>query len=293
VKDASTGTADVVNIVTNQDGNLSAGTVTIANVETVNITADDKVVDASGAYDEFGNGIADGKDDNNSAQSISLTADTAATVNVAGSADVTLDLVSSSVVTAVNASTMTGKFELVADGKSTGTTVTGGAGADTLTAYGSNDVLIGGAGNDKLTATSLTTLTGGAGNDTFVLPAAVAATEYSTITDLSAGDVIDTAATTFATSKIVLASNSTFAQYLDAAVNAASSVTSDVGSAVNGQWFQFNGDTFLVIDGYTDSSTDTDNAGYLATEDSVIAITGLVNLSTAVFNATTGDLTIA
>ena len=283
VKDASTGTADVITVAMSQDGSLDAGSFTANNVETVNITADDKVVDVTGAKDEFGADIADGKDDTNSVQTLALTADKATTVNVSGSADLTLDLVSSSAVSVVNAADMTGKFTLVADGKSTGTTVTGGSGVDTLTADGSYDVLIGGAGNDILKAANLSTLTGGEGNDTFSF-AAVDATLYSTITDLSAGDVIDLATGSgFTTAKVSLATSATFAQYLDAAIVAAAAGATTIGAA----WFQFGGDTYIVSEAVT-TSGNTYGSG-----DGVISITGLVDLSTALFNGTTGDLTIA
>jgi len=283
VTDAATGTADVINVAMSTDGSLNAGKFTAANVETVNISADDKFVDTTGAVNEFGAAIADGKDDTNAAQTLALVADKATTVNLTGSADLTLDLVSSSLVTTVNATAMTGNLTLVADGKSTGTTVTGGAGDDTLTADGSGDVLIGGAGKDKLAATTLSTLTGGEGNDTFSF-AAVDAAQYSTITDLSAGDVIDLATGSgFTSSKVSLAGAASFAQYLDAAIVAAVAGATTKGAA----WFQFGGDTYLVAEAVTGSG-DTYGSG-----DAVIAITGLIDLSKAAFNATTGDLTIA
>ncbi len=284
VLDASTGTADIINIATDLDGDTTLGTVTAANVETVNIIANDKVTDTSGAVDEFGATIGDGKDDTNSAQGLVIAVDKATTVNVSGSADLTLDLSSSSAVTVVDASAMTGKFTLVADGKSTGSTVTGGSGNDDLTADGDSDTLIGGAGNDKLTAKTLTTLTGGEGKDTFVLGAAVGSTVFSTITDLSAGDIIDTTATGFTATKVSLASTATFAEYLNTAVNAQTT-----NSTVQALWFQFGGNTYIVID-VNDSNSNS--ATYENSEDGVIAITGLVDLSKAEFNATSGAFTI-
>lgn len=281
VTDAATGTADSITVAMSQDGSLDAGTFTAANVETINISADDKVVDVTGAKDEFGANIADGKDDTNSVQTLLVVADKATVVNVTGSADLTLDTTSSTLVT-VDASALTGKFVYTADGKSTGSTVTGGSGDDTLVASGNGDVLIGGAGNDKLTAANLSTLTGGAGNDTFAF-AAVDATLYSTITDLSAGDVIDLATGSgFTSTKVSLAGAATFAQYLDAAIVAAAAGATTKGAA----WFQFGGDTFLVAE------ADTSSGNTYGSGDAVIAITGLVDLSKAVFNATTGDLTI-
>ena len=164
--DVATGTADSINLSTDVDGNLTVGKVIVANVETVNLSAVDKFVDVSGAYDEFGTAIGDGKDDTNSEQSITLDIDEAATLNITGSADLTVDILDTNnsgadiVTTLVDASTFTGKLTLIADGKLSGTTVKGGSGDDTLTADGDNDVLIGGAGKDKLTATALSMLRG-------------------------------------------------------------------------------------------------------------------------------------
>jgi S-layer protein len=307
VANASTGTADIVNLATNADGNLTIGKVTTANVETVNLSAVDKFVDVSGAFDEFGTAIGDGKDDTNSAQSITLDIDEAVTLNITGSADLTVDILDTNnsgndiVTTLVDASSFTGKLTLIADGKVSGTTVKGGSGDDTLTADGSGDVLMGGAGKDKLTATALTTLTGGEGNDTFVIGAtAVTSSTYSTITDLSSGDTIDinlgvssgafTEAATFTSTKVTLSSNATFVEYL----NAAAAGTADAESAavaadeVLVRWFQFNGDTFVV----TDREESGGDATGFGADDTVIAITGLIDLSAAAFNSTTGTLTI-
>lgn len=304
--DVATGTSDVINLSTNVDGNLTVGKVVVANVETVNLSAVDKFVDVTGAKDEFDGNIADGKDDTNSVQSISLDIDEATTLNITGSADLTVDILDTNnngadiKTTLVDASTFTGKLTLIADGKTTGTTVKGGSGDDTLTADGDNDVLIGGAGNDKLVATTLSTLTGGEGKDTFVIGAA-GSTNYSTITDLSAGDVIDVAlgvangalteGATFTAAKVTLAANATFAQYLDAAAAGTADAEANAVAVdeVLVRWFQFGGDTFVVTDREENGGED---AGFGAA-DMVIGITGLVDLSTATFNTTTGLLTIA
>ncbi len=278
IKDAATNKTDVLNIASDSDGDVNLGNVTAANVETININAVDKVVDTAGATDAFGAAIGDGKDDTNSAQDLVVDAANVTTVNVSGSADLNLSVTGSTGVTAVNASSATGAVSYTADDGTT--TVTGGSGNDDLTANGDSDVLIGGAGNDKLTAATLTTLTGGEGNDTFVLVGDVDGSKYSTITDLSSGDTIDTEATAFNSSKVALAANATFAQYLDAAILA----TEAQDNAAS--WFQFGGNTFLVNEG-TDASTTYDDA-----DDAVIGITGLVDLSTAVFNATNGTLDI-
>jgi S-layer protein len=120
------------------------------------------------------------------------------------------------------------------------------------------------------------------------MPTAVAATAFSTITDLSAGDTIslNNGVATFGTTKLSLVSTATFADYLAAAA-AVATVTAT--TTENAAWFQFSGNTYLVVDGYGASS---DAAGYTAGEDSVIEITGLVDLSKAVFSSTADTLTI-
>ena len=322
--DVATGSSDVINLKTAYDGTLNIGAVVVANVETVNFDATDVFTDVSGATDSYGATIGDGLDDTNSSITITLDIDEAATLNVTGSSDITLDLVGTNnsgadvQTTLVDASALTGKFTLVADGKTAGTTVKGGSGVDTLTASGDNDVLLGNAGNDVLTSAALTTLTGGAGTDTFVVAGIATATlltgidgsNYSTITDLVSGEIIDIdleknssgvrlEASTFYSTAVSLSANATFAQYLDqAASNTADREASSVqADEVNVAWFQFNNDTFIVIDreeatvsGTT--RTDSDASGFGA-RDTLIALDGLYDLSTATFNGTTGQLIIA
>jgi S-layer protein len=246
----ATGTADSITLISG--GN---GSVTAASIETVNVSS--KV-----------------------ASTLTLTATSATTVNVTGAKAMTLDLTSMTATTVVDASGMTAALTLVADGAAAGTTVTGGTGADVLTASGARDTLIGGAGADTLTGTTFTTLTGGAGDDIFVMNQ-TASTNYNTITDLSAGDVIRTGGTGAAdlnSTAITLTSTASFNDYLTAAM-----VDAGAGEA---SWFQFGGNTYLIVDVST-----TDGATYSASEDMMVQITGLVDLSTASVNAN-GDIFI-
>jgi S-layer protein len=268
VKDASTGTTDVLNVVAEVAENVTHGLLTVANVETINLTA----TDTTPTNTSTGAATID-------TSTLTLAANKAATVKVDGNANLSLTLSGASELVTLDASAMTGKLVATADGKTSGTTIIGGSGADTLTADGSGDVLIGGAGNDILVAANLTTLTGGAGNDTFRLNSAPSTLNaYSTITDLTAGDKIDTTAATFKTDAITLAGTASFQDFANAAVLA---VSTD-GAA----WFQFAGNTFLVVDSVNNSSTFTNN------EDLIVGITGLVNLSNVVFNGTSGEFTI-
>ena len=267
----ATGTADVINVAMSSDGATTGGNFTVAGVETVNISVNDVFVDANN----------DGKDDTNAADTLTLTAAAATKVTVSGSADLNLTMTGSTKVATIDASAMTGKLTVISVNTASATTITGGSGDDTITGAADNDVLVGGAGADKLTAVGeLTTLTGGAGNDTFVMNTADSVNGYATITDLTAGDVIDTDAATFTSTKVTLGDTAVFQDYANAAVNAV--------AADGAIWFQYASNTYLVVDSVADNSTSFTNGS-----DQIIKIAGLVDLSTAVFNATTGDLTIA
>lgn len=271
VKDAATGTADSLNLVVNVADNgtassaatgITAGTVTAANVESIAIAS--STADADGS----------------SNSSLTLTANKATAVTVTGNNGLTLTMTDSLLVTSIDGSAMTGGLTVTSVNATTATTIKGGSGNDVLQGAADQDVLIGGAGNDKLTAVGeLTTLTGGAGNDTFVMNTADSVNGYATITDLTAGDVIDTSATSFVSTKLTLADTAVFQDYANAAINA-------VG-ANGGIWFQYSGNTFVVVDAGADTTSFTNG------QDQIIKISGTVDLSTAVFNATTGDLTIA
>jgi len=272
----ATGTSDVVNVETLVASDVNYGNFTATDIETVNLTATDSTPVNTSTGEATIN-----------TSTLKVTASAAKTINVTGNANVTLDGASTSALTLVDASTLTGKLIYTADGATAGTTVKGGAGNDELTANGSGDVLIGGAGNDTLTGAALSTLTGGEGNDTFVLNVATKAT-YSTITDLSAGDVISLGTVAaFKADAVVLAATATFDDYLAAAVNA---VTADGGDEV--AWFQFGGNTFIARD--SDSANDQVDGSETWADgtDAIIAITGLIDLSKAVFNATADTLTI-
>ncbi|GAB4405649.1 MAG: S-layer protein RsaA [Rhodoferax sp.] len=265
----ATGTADSFNIVTKVDSSdLNFGIISVAGVETINLTATDISTSAI------------------SKATLALSDSAAKTVSVAGESDLALDLSSALAVTAVNAGSFTGKLTLTATG-SAAMTVTGGAAADTLTASGSGDTLLGGAGNDVLTGADLTTLTGGAGNDIFMMNKPSNVNSYSTIADLTAGDVIDLDAANSGTvvfnkSAIVLAGTAVFQDYANAAINALGADGNDAA------WFQYGGNTYIVQSGNTTAGNDFVNGS-----DSIIKITGLVDLSTASYNQTYGTLEIA
>jgi S-layer protein len=153
-----------------------------------------------------------------------------------------------------------------------------------------NDTISAGSGADIIGyAGGADTFTGGAGADTFDINALSAGTASSkvVITDLAVGDKIDVATIDAGTgvadaalgAKGSLGSAATFQNYLDNAAAATTGATAAVA-----KWFQFDGNTFLVID-------NSNNGTFTAGTDSVIQINGLVDLSTSAFLA--GALTIA
>ena len=276
IKDAATGTADVLNVTLSSAAALAAGTLTAANVETVNITATDTVVPPT-----VGAAI--------DTHTLTLAADKATAVNVTGNAGLTLTTTNSTKVTSIDGSAMTGNLTATSTNTTAATTIKGGSGNDVLTAATGTtaDVLLGGAGNDVLVGNKgLSTLTGGAGNDVFVLNvASLDVNSYTTITDFAAGDLLQIAgATTFAAAKVTLGDTAVFQDYANAAMNVLNQVVDGTDVAVG--WFQFGGNTYVVADaGATDSTT------FVNGEDFVVKLTGLVDLTNASFNVT--EATIA
>ena len=193
-----------------------------------------------------------------------------------------LTVTGATALTTVDASAMKGTFTYTAND---GTTlVTGGAGNDTLVASGNSDTLVGGAGNDTLTGDNLSILTGGAGRDTFMMNRPANVNSFSSITDFSAGDVIDLDAgnvgsVVFTQSAVILAGTAVFQDFANAAINAL------VTDSNNAAWFQFGGNTFIVQSGDATANNNFNNG-----TDSIIQIVGLVDLSRASYNQTNGTL---
>lgn len=228
---------DVLNIVLSNDDALDAKTVTVTDVETINIVADDSNDDASATH------------------TMTLTADKATTVKVSGDAGLVLTLTDSDAVKTIDASESTGGVDIKTDLK--GVTFTGGAGDDTVTL---------GAGN---------TVTGGTGNDTFTISLNTAVNDRSVITDFGAGDTIKMGESANADSLgdalVVNDPKATLDDYVNAATQAE-------GVA----WFQYVGNTYVVVNNST--------AGFDASADYIVQLSGSVDLSDAVMES--GALTL-
>ena len=266
LKDA-TGTSDSLALTLKASGTgISAGSVTAAGIESVTVNATDSSATAKAGA---------------TADSLTLVATSAATVTVTGNTTLTLTSDSTNAKLAtVDASGMTGGLSYTAVG-TLAQTVKGGATANTLAAHANStlaDTLIGGAGNDQITANAgLDTLTGNGGNDTFVVQVAGASLNvYSTITDVNAGDILnlkDKGVETFTSAKVTLAPTAVFQDYANAVVNAAGDASSN--GAIG--WFQFNGDTYVVESMHDATAT----ANFTNGTDLIVKLTGLVDLSTA------------
>ena len=275
---ATTGTPGAVNV--------RAGTLNAAGIENFNL-----VSGGTSAWNEITLGAA--------AQ--------AKTVVITGAAKLTLAFAAgfgtagaTTGVTSIDGSAATGALSInttnanVTTG-SAGLTVKGGSAGDSITLAGKATVDAG-AGADTITlAAAGGTVTGGAGNDTIdisavVSGAAAAGNAYSAlnstlITDAAAGDVIKFAnngVETFTATKINVGSATALSGGTTNALDLAAAGNGGAASIVT--WFQYAGDTYIVVDS---------GAGALFTAtDHVVKLTGLVDLSTAVIDGAAQTLTL-
>lgn len=287
VTDAAKGTADVLNVVTNANGNV--GTVTAADVETINLNIKDALstITTQGWNDANGNAV---KTEDVSATTLAVAGNTATkSITVEGAGNLTLNVAANTKLATLDASKATGNLTLdLSAHNGDAITVTGGKGNDVLTAsQGPNakaDVLVGGEGNDTLNAGSNgAKLTGGAGNDLFVLTAGTKeANTYSSILDFQAGDVLELNVigggnvSAFAKLTAVLNENtSVFSNFVDAAIQQATT-----GQAV---WFQYKGNAYVVVDNVETGGASVDV--FQNGQDAVIELVG-IDLANASFNST-------
>jgi S-layer protein len=275
VKNAGTGTADVLNVVTNAANGSNVGQVTANKVETINIEAKDTVT---------GTGV--------STNTLKIDADKAATVNVKGAGNLTLTFTNASTdLTTVDGSDATGQLNITAI-KNSGENlvIKGGHAADILTSAGQNDKLFGNEGNDVLKATgtiALVELDGGTGIDTYDVSTASSKTAASVvrITNFEKGETIKFAANpdaSFLGTKFEMTGAAGLSDYVGQALAAADAYATDLkgGAATHGiAWFQFGNNTYIA--------QDVDGDAAFSAGDIVVEIVGLVDLSASSFNDNT------
>lgn len=245
VKDAATGTADIFNVKLSAAASFNAGTLTAADIETININSDDTA--------------ASPLQDGSVMQTMVLTADKATTVNVSGDAALDLTLTGSTKVATIDASANT-------------------AGLTVDLSVASGITLTGTAKADFITLGNLSVATGGEGKDSYILTTPTNGNTYATITDFSTGETIqladkgDNANGAALGAKISLAGTGAFADYL-AAASAADGSTDGVT-----KWFTYDNDTYVVHDISVETT-------YQNGADQIVKLSGVLDLSNATVSA--------
>jgi hypothetical protein len=217
--------------------------LTIEDVQTINLTATS----------------TDDPEDIDSVYVLTLTADALVTLNIDGDQSVTFEAAPEMAdLETINASDNTASVTIDVSGVS-GVTITGTEGDDTFT-----------LGN-------LSVVTGGEGEDTFTVTIPTNGNTYSTIVDLEEGETIqfedqgDNGTGTALGAKLALAPTALFADYLNAAA-AGDGDTDGIGT-----WFQFGGDTYLVLDRAAENT-------FQNGVDQLVKLTGLLDLSESEFS---------
>lgn len=220
VKGADTGKTDVLNVTIADDEAVTAGKLTVADVETINITADDTDLGGDGPVEH----------------TMTLTAGAATAVNISGDAELRLTLTDSNKITKIDASSNTGGLTVnlanINNAPNAFVTLTGSSADDSIT-MGIGNVITGGEGKDAFTATQATSVN--------------AAVSYSTIMDFKVGDTLAIGSSgTSGVKKVVVTEEMAFDQAVNTALAA---VSTEVA------WFEYKGNTYVVAD--NDGSGDT------------------------------------
>lgn len=213
--DKADNASDVLNVTIADDGDVTVQKLTVANVENINITADDTDLVTGGTA---------------ATHTLTLAADKATSVTVSGDAKLTLNLDAvSTAIKDINASGNTGGLTVDLGSTLKDVTVTGSSADDTITM---------GIGN---------TVTGGEGKDTFIARAATDATvSFSTIMNFEAGDKLQITGMT-SLAKVDIESGTT---NFDAVVTKAL----ETATKTNAAWFVYDNNTYVVLEG-TDDGT--------------------------------------
>jgi len=219
-----------------------------------------------------------------------LTIGSASTINVSGIAAVTLGNSSSTVLTSIDASGLTGVAGGLTMGTNAGTalfpqtiigsasadtiigadgadTITGGAGNDIINGAEATDTIIGGAGNDNITGDlGSDILSGGAGNDIFTVDNDTDFVTLATPEVIDGGDGTDTlaftedASTTLANTDLHGISN---IEVIKFSGDAAAAITLD------DVFFTNNGSTSIIINDNENTAALTVSAGTVTASNSL------------------------
>lgn len=255
VKDAATNDEAELNVTVNSSNTPATIALTVAEVETLNITT------AKPATTAITYTFSD----------TSLIAVDATDINFSGTEKVvfTASATNTAALERVDGSGLEVGSEFNVSAVS-GVTVTGTAKADIITVG------------------ELDQVSGNGGNDTFGITAPTTGLLYSTILDFNTGDKLqftDKGTEVFNATKITLAGNAVFQDYLNKATETATPVTSGALDNAVISWFQFGGNTYVVQDLSAETSFDNGT-------DLVIELVGLIDFSTAT-GAGTNVITLA
>lgn len=244
VKGADTGKTDVLNVTIADDEAVTAGKLTVADVETINITADDTDLGEDGPVKH----------------TMTLTAGAATAVNISGDAELRLTLTDSNKITKIDASSNTGGLTVnlanINNAPNAFVTLTGSSADDGIT-MGIGNVITGGEGKDTFTATAAGTTP-------------KAAESFSTIMDFGVGDKLEISGMGgLADDKVAVTAEMTFDEAVNKALGA-----STAGTAA---WFEYQGNTYVVLD-----ATDAAGTEAFAQSDYIVKLNGIIDLSDAV-----------
>jgi S-layer protein len=266
VLDADANTADSLNLFTMVD----AGLVEAQGVETINVTGSNSVFL---------------KDTDLTTVTVNGNHATAldADGNPTAYADIHVGLDATSTnVELVDASASMGALIFDSLDDTTATVINGGHGNDEISIAGQNDEVYAGAGDDRIIVADTADaakVEGGDGNDLFDMTGATLGKEaYATILDFEAGDQIAVNASSFKSQGVVVTDPSelTLTDWFTAAFNQT--------VATEAIWFQHNDNTYIV------DNTTTDD--FVAGDDVIIKLAGVVDLDQAAFNDS-GNLEMA
>lgn len=199
----NTGSSDAINYTMTQAADDDYGVLSVAGIETVNITINEAVASSTVRAGTLGLTVSRSDGTNTRAVTVNISGTEALAVDTAIGADV------------INASGLTGAFTMSdATGSSLAQTITGGSGADSLVGGAGADVIdggsgadsiVGGTGNDNLTGgTGADVITGGAGVDTITLTEGTASSDIVLLDFVNGGADVITGFTTGATTGDIL-----------------------------------------------------------------------------------------
>lgn len=220
------GTADAVTLTygTSTAGFTVAGQTTLNDYETISI-------------------VSQGGANNTGA----FGANQVTKMNASGSQALTIGATTAAALATIDASGMTKNFIMTDNSSTVASTITGGAGNDTLFGGTKADVITGGAGNDAITAgAGADNLSGGDGNDTFTV---VTVTDFTTGVETVAGgagdDTLSIATALNATITLIAANLAAISGIETLSLNSGSGASSvTLSDAV----YTANGQTLKIVD---------------------------------------------